>query len=68
MRDLIVDYLRERQASLDYSSLDMTCRTLAGLFWARIEAIHPEINNLHLPPGHRQEMEGGHRHEEAQRH
>ncbi|AYE99632.1 site-specific integrase (plasmid) [Mycobacterium paragordonae] len=49
VRDLIVDYLRERQASLDYSSLDMTCRTLAGLFWARIEAIHPEINNLHLP-------------------
>ena len=50
IRDLIVDYLRERQASLDFASLDMICRTLAGLFWARIEAITPGINTLHLPP------------------
>ena len=34
VRDLIVDYLRERQPALDYASLDATCRTLAGLFWS----------------------------------
>lgn len=50
IRNLLIDYLRERQASLDFSSLDMICRTLAGLFWVRIEAIAPEIDTLHLPP------------------
>ena len=28
----------------------MRSRTLAGLFWARIEAITPGIDTLHLPP------------------
>ena len=41
VRNLIVDYLRERQASLDFASLDAISRTLAGLFWARIEALAP---------------------------
>jgi hypothetical protein len=41
VRDLIVDYLRERQPSLDFASLDAVSRTLAGLFWARIEALAP---------------------------
>jgi integrase-like protein len=50
IRDLIVDYLRERQASLDFASVDAISRTLAGLFWARIEAITPGIDTLHLPP------------------
>ena len=50
IRDLIVDYLRERQASLDFASIDAISRTLAGLFWARIEAITPGIGTLHLPP------------------
>ncbi|MFG2631599.1 hypothetical protein [Streptomyces sp. NPDC048473] len=50
VRDLIVDYLRERQPSLDFASLDAISRTLAGLFWARIEALSPGIGSLRLPP------------------
>ncbi|WP_406489643.1 site-specific integrase (plasmid) [Streptomyces sp. NBC_01650] len=50
VRDLIVDYLRERQPSLDYTSLDAVSRTLAGLFWTRIEALSPDIDSLRLPP------------------
>jgi hypothetical protein len=50
VRDLIVDYLRERQPSLDFASIDAISRTLAGLFWARIEALAPGIDTLHLPP------------------
>ena len=50
VRDLIVDYLRERQPSLDFASLDAISRTLAGLFWAEIEALCPGIDSLRLPP------------------
>ncbi|MFB8182734.1 tyrosine-type recombinase/integrase [Streptomyces sp. NPDC055966] len=50
VRDLIVDYLRERQPSLDFASLDAISRTLAGLFWARIEALAPGTDSLRLPP------------------
>jgi hypothetical protein len=50
VRDLIVDYLRERQPALDYASLDVISATLAGLFWARIEALSPGIGSLRLPP------------------
>jgi Phage integrase family len=50
VRDLIVDYLRERQPALDYASLDATCRTLAGLFWAKIETLAPDIDTIRLPP------------------
>lgn len=50
IRDLLVDYLRERQPSLDFASVDALSRTLAGLFWARIEAIAPGIDTLQLPP------------------
>ncbi|MEV8535830.1 site-specific integrase [Streptomyces sp. NPDC051211] len=50
VRDLIVDYLRERQPSLDYTSLDAVSRTLAGLFWTRVEALSPGIDSLRLPP------------------
>ncbi len=49
VRDLIVDYLRERQPSLDFASIDAISRTLAGLFWAQIEALAPEISSLRLP-------------------
>lgn len=42
--------LRERQPSLDFASLDAVSRTLAGLFWARIEALAPDIDSLRLPP------------------
>ncbi|MER5185103.1 hypothetical protein ABT009_43650 [Streptomyces sp. NPDC002896] len=50
VRNLSVDYLRERQPSLDFASLDAISRTLAGLFWARIEALAPGIDTLRLPP------------------
>src|SRR6478672_5681912 len=41
--------LRERQPSLDFASIDAISRILAGLFWARIEAIAPGIDTLQLP-------------------
>jgi hypothetical protein len=50
VRDLLVDYLKERQPALDYASLDSVSRTLAGLFWARVEALSPGISTLRLPP------------------
>ena len=50
VRDLLVDYLKERQPALDYASLDSVSRSLAGLFWARIEALSPGIATLQLPP------------------
>jgi hypothetical protein len=50
IRDLLIDYLRERQPSLDFVSLDAISRTLAGLFWARVEALAPGIDSLRLPP------------------
>jgi hypothetical protein len=49
IRNLLVDYLRERQPSLDFASIDAISRSLAGLFWARIEAIAPGIDTLQLP-------------------
>jgi hypothetical protein len=45
-----VDYLRERQPSLDFASIDAISATLAGLFWAKIEALAPGIDSLRLPP------------------
>ena len=50
VRDLLVDYLRERQPALDYASLQAMASSLAGLFWARIEALSPGISTLRLPP------------------
>src|SRR5439155_24448002 len=50
VRDLIVDYLRERQPALDYASLDVISASLAGLFWVQIEALSPGIGSLRLPP------------------
>ncbi|MET7304369.1 site-specific integrase [Embleya sp. NPDC005575] len=49
VRNLIVDYLRERQPSLDFASLDAISRTLAGLFWAELETLAPGIDTLRLP-------------------
>jgi hypothetical protein len=50
VRDLIVDYLRERQPVLDYASLDAISASLAGLFWAQIEALSPGISSLRWSP------------------
>jgi integrase len=51
VRDLLVDYLRERQPALDYSSLQQLGYVLGKLFWADIEQHHPGISSLHLPDG-----------------
>jgi len=48
VRDLLVDYLRERQPALDYNSLDSLANFLGKLFWADIERHHPGITSLHL--------------------
>lgn len=49
IRDLLVDYLRERQPALDYSSLGTLANLLGNLFWADLERHHPGIDSLHLP-------------------
>ena len=43
VRDLLVDYLRERQPALDYNSLDSVSNYLGKLFWADLELHHPGI-------------------------
>jgi hypothetical protein len=48
VRDLLVDYLRERQMRLDYSTLYALSATLANVFWADLERHHPGIDSLHL--------------------
>jgi integrase len=50
IRDLLVDYLKERQPALDYTSLDSLANFLGGLFWADLERHHPGIDSLHLLP------------------
>ena len=49
VRDLLVDYLRERQPAVDYTSLKMLAYYLAMRFWADLEQHHPGIDSLHLP-------------------
>jgi integrase len=48
VRDLIVDYLRERQPAVDYTSLKMLSYYLAQRFWADLEEHQPGIDSLHL--------------------
>ena len=48
VRDLLVDYVTQRSAELDYSYTDQLARTLAGLFWATIEKINPQQADLRL--------------------
>ncbi|MGI8777663.1 MAG: tyrosine-type recombinase/integrase [Acidimicrobiales bacterium] len=48
VRDLLVEYLRERQASMDYTSLRQLASKLALLFWRDLELHEPGINSLHL--------------------
>jgi Phage integrase family len=51
VRDLLVDYLKERQPALDYSSLRSLAADLGGTFWKDLEHHHPGIDSLHLPAG-----------------
>jgi hypothetical protein len=50
VRELLVDYLRERQLGMDYASLHKLSYTLGRLFWRDLEIHHPGIESLHLPP------------------
>ncbi len=50
VRDLLVDYLRERQPGIDYTTLTYLATTLALQFWKDLEAHHPGIASLKLPP------------------
>ncbi len=49
VRDVLVDYLAERQLSVDFSSLQHFAYLLGKLFWADLEAHHPGIDSLKLP-------------------
>jgi Phage integrase family len=49
VRDLLVDYLRERQPRLDYGSLKSLAYHLGMLFWQDLERHNPGISSLHLP-------------------
>jgi integrase len=49
VRDVLIRYLDERRASLDYTSFIALLGHVVGNFWADIEEHHPEINGLHLP-------------------
>ena len=44
-----MDYLRERQAALDYASLKNLSHFLGRCFWQDLERHHPGIASLHLP-------------------
>ena len=48
VRDLLVDYLHEREMRLDHSTLRSLSATLANLFWRDLEVHHPGISSLHL--------------------
>ncbi|WP_239342075.1 site-specific integrase [Frankia sp. CiP3] len=50
VRDLLVDYLRERQIGLDHVTLIRLADALGRLFWADLEAHHPGIDTLRLAP------------------
>jgi integrase len=49
IRDILVHYLAERSAVLDYGSLANQAQMLASLFWADLERHHPGIDSLRLP-------------------
>ena len=50
VRDLLVDYLRERQPSVDYATLRSLAHGSDRLFWRDLELHHPGIDSLHLVP------------------
>jgi hypothetical protein len=49
VRDVLVDYLRERQPAVDFSTLQRLAYLLGKLFWADLEAHHPGIDSMQLP-------------------
>ena len=51
VRDLLVDYLRERQPGIDHGTLVKLVINLVPRFWKDLETHHAGISSLHLPPG-----------------
>jgi integrase len=49
VRDLLIDYLSERQPAMDYGSLKSLAGILGMLFWQDLERHNPGISSLHLP-------------------
>src|ERR1022692_500762 len=49
VRDLLVEYLRERQPAMDYGSLKSLACILGMLFWQDLERHNPGISSLRLP-------------------
>ncbi|MGH3449309.1 MAG: tyrosine-type recombinase/integrase, partial [Haloechinothrix sp.] len=50
VRDLLVDYLRERQPGIDFNTLTRLATNLGLLFWKDLENHHPGIASLRLAP------------------
>jgi integrase len=50
VRDLLVDYLRERQPTVDYSTLTGLATALGLWFWKDLEKHHAGIDSLRLAP------------------
>jgi integrase len=50
VRDVIVRYLSDRAAAVDYSTLRELTGKLAGAFWKDLEEHHPGISSLNLAP------------------
>jgi hypothetical protein len=50
VRDLLVEYLLERQPAVDYTTLSKLAGDLVRLFWTDIERHHPGIDSISLPP------------------
>ena len=50
VRELFVSYLKERQPAVDYGTVVSLCYALVRCFWADLEAHHPGIDSLRLPP------------------
>ncbi|MCA1196299.1 site-specific integrase [Saccharopolyspora sp. 6V] len=48
IREVLIRYLEERRASLDYNSVRSLASHLVGLFWVDIETHHPGIDSLEL--------------------
>jgi len=50
VRELLADYLRERQLAADYATLRTIAHFLGKLFWRDLELRHPGISSFRLSP------------------
>jgi hypothetical protein len=50
VRDLLIDYLRERQVSVNHVTLVRLADALGRLFWRDLELHHPGLDSLRLTP------------------